>query len=128
VKTMNTISAKVCTLSGGKCPGNTNSIYCIPQEFYFLFNKSLFLTDPVTGGKTATQSGTKGGNVASRAVDGKLTTTLASGSCAQTAGTENNEWWSVDLVKDYTVNNVLLVSRGDCCGRCLMHVYSITFS
>ncbi|XP_064643674.1 uncharacterized protein LOC135497754 [Lineus longissimus] len=96
-----------------------------------VFGRKTNNKTPISSNHTAQQVSTKSGNVASRAVDGKFTATMGSGSCSQTAGTENNEWWTIDLARGHNVTNVQIVARGDCCASDLTEftiLTSATFS
>jgi fibronectin-binding autotransporter adhesin len=76
----------------------------------------------VARGKSATQSSTASGGVASRAVDGNTNGTWGSGSVTHT-NTEGNPWWQVDLGADTAINQVLMYNRTDCCGDRLSDVW-----
>ncbi|XP_078593958.1 uncharacterized protein LOC144871881 [Branchiostoma floridae x Branchiostoma japonicum] len=85
----------------------------------------VFLGVNVALGKTAFQTSTYGGAVASLAVDGNTDTNFIAGSCSRTAGhletqaTSNPTWW-VDLGQSYVVDRVVIFNRGeDCCAEWL---------
>ncbi|XP_051728532.1 fucolectin-5 isoform X8 [Ctenopharyngodon idella] len=54
------------------------------------------------------------GGDAQRAVDGNRNSDSRKGSCTHTK-TEFNPWWRVDLGNVYSVSNVIITNRGDCC-------------
>ena len=62
---------------------------------------------------------TPGATDADKVVDGNMNADMATGSsCSSTASGRNDaEWWAVYLVDTYTVTDVVLVNRGDCCGE-----------
>jgi hypothetical protein len=57
--------------------------------------------------KPATQSSTREGMVADKALDGEESLSMTD--C------ENNPWWSVDLLGEYGVKEVVVYNRRDCC-------------
>ncbi len=74
-------------------------------------------TLPVTNvalGKTATQSSTSYGGVASLAVDGNTNGAYAAGSLSHTAE-EAQPYWQVDLGGAYWIGEVRIYNRTDCC-------------
>ncbi|XP_051728528.1 uncharacterized protein si:ch73-359m17.2 isoform X7 [Ctenopharyngodon idella] len=54
------------------------------------------------------------GGDAQRAVDGNRNSDSRKGSCTHT-NPEFNPWWRVDLGNVYSVSNVTITNRGDCC-------------
>ncbi|ROL51274.1 Fucolectin-1 [Anabarilius grahami] len=52
--------------------------------------------------------------VAQHAVDGNRDSTHGKGSCTHT-NAEFNPWWRVDLGNVYSVSNITITNRGDCC-------------
>ena len=62
----------------------------------------------------ATQSSTKAGGVASRAVDGSTEASWSSGSVTHTYY-DKNPWWMVDFKSDTKMYKVNVVGRYDCC-------------
>uniref|UniRef100_A0A3B4CR54 Fucolectin tachylectin-4 pentraxin-1 domain-containing protein n=1 Tax=Pygocentrus nattereri TaxID=42514 RepID=A0A3B4CR54_PYGNA len=48
------------------------------------------------------------------AIDGNTDSNYKHGSCTATE-TQQNPWWRVDLLGDYTVTSVTIYNRGDCC-------------
>ena len=69
----------------------------------------------VAMGKTATQSSVANGGIASRAVDGNTDGRAVWNSVTETAGSDNNPWWQVDLGKTYSISLVEIWNRTDCC-------------
>lgn len=69
----------------------------------------------VAQGKSASQSSTDFGGVASRAVDGNTSGVFNAGSVTHTL-TQSNPWWKVDLGTDNFVMSVDIFNRTDCCG------------
>ena len=67
-------------------------------------------------GKTTKQSSTFSGHSSSNAVDGNRDNTLQGNSCAHTMG-QRGPWWQVDLDAVYEIRQVVIKSRGDCCGQ-----------
>ena len=76
-------------------------------------------------GGTATQSSTyrdkKHLCVAELAIDGNTHDRLDKQSCTQT-NEETEPWWKVTFKNVILVKEVLIVNRGDCCGKCIFHV------
>jgi prepilin-type N-terminal cleavage/methylation domain-containing protein len=68
----------------------------------------------VAKGKTATQSSTYPGAVASRAVDGIVAGAWSNGSIAHT-NAQANPWWQVDLGGDVEIAKIVVWRRTDCC-------------
>ena len=64
-------------------------------------------------GKIAVQSSSVA--LASRATDGSTRTDLKGESCARTRY-EKNPWLQVDLAAEYEILQVVITTRGDCCG------------
>ena len=56
-------------------------------------------------------------SLSSRAVDGNSDNNINGGSCSETPGRQDVEWWSVRLAMEYVVTSVILYNRGDCCGK-----------
>ncbi|MBI3071823.1 MAG: discoidin domain-containing protein [Deltaproteobacteria bacterium] len=65
-------------------------------------------------GKTATQSSTGYGGVASRAVDGNTNGNFAANSTTHT-GNDREAWWQVDLGVVATLDRIVIYNRTDCC-------------
>jgi hypothetical protein len=65
-------------------------------------------------GKTATESSTAYGGVASRAVDGNTDGVFNDNSVSHT-NSELNAWWQVDLGASYNVSSISIYNRTDCC-------------
>lgn len=66
----------------------------------------------------ATQSSTRvgsGGNAAEFAIDGNTDGAFFNGSVTHT-NNEPNSFWQVDLGKDFSLEDVVLFNRADCCG------------
>ncbi|XP_078577504.1 uncharacterized protein LOC144862672 isoform X7 [Branchiostoma floridae x Branchiostoma japonicum] len=66
--------------------------------------------------KKTTQSSTRYGGAAGRAVDGDVSPLYAENSCTHTAK-ESNPWWQVDLGKSQCVGRVVVTNREDCCSE-----------
>ncbi|XP_035671477.1 uncharacterized protein LOC118412621 isoform X2 [Branchiostoma floridae] len=66
--------------------------------------------------KKTTQSSTRYGGAAGRAVDGDVSPRYAENSCTHTAK-ESNPWWQVDLGKSQCVDRVVVTNREDCCSN-----------
>jgi hypothetical protein len=71
-------------------------------------------TPDVALGKTATQSSTWPGAVASLAVDGNVDGVFNDNSVSST-DLDTNAWWQVDLGSSYTMNSIVIWNRTDCC-------------
>ena len=72
----------------------------------------LFYAGNVAYNKTAIQSGTHNGHVASRAVDGDIGPNLAHGRCAHPADDNRQPaWWFVDLGEVYQINYIVFFAR-----------------
>ncbi|XP_055521982.1 fucolectin-1-like [Leucoraja erinacea] len=68
---------------------------------------------------SATQSSIDEGAVAERANDGTIDTDFTHGSCARTIKSKN-PWWRVDLKESYSVSDVRITNRADCCSDQLL--------
>lgn len=68
-------------------------------------------------GKTAKQSSTRSaGGAASRAVDGITSGVFSNNSVTHTASeSENGTWWEVDLGGIYSISQIKIFNRTDCC-------------
>ena len=66
--------------------------------------------------KATSQSSEGWGGVSSRAVDGNTSGNWNDSSVTHT-GYDNQPWWQVDLGASYSINNVELWNRTDCCGE-----------
>ena len=66
-------------------------------------------------GKTASQSTTCYGGVASRAVDGNAAASWGAKTSTHTCGNQAETWWKVDLEGDHYINSVHFTNRYDCC-------------
>ncbi len=64
--------------------------------------------------KTATQSSTENGGVASRGVDGNTSGVWANNSVTHTSS-DMNAWWEVDLGQVYNISSIQVWNRTDCC-------------
>ncbi len=68
-------------------------------------------------GKTAMQSGTVSGGVASRAIDGDTNGRFGGNSVTHTtSGQGSFPWWQVDLGSVHDIDSIKLHNRTDCCG------------
>lgn len=56
----------------------------------------------------------------SNAVDGNRQPHAGQRSCAITNGTVMGSWWEVNLEAVYEIGEVVITSRGDCCGKSTM--------
>jgi|GEM_PF-2020919 len=65
--------------------------------------------------KTTKQSGTSSGGVSSRAVDGNTDGNWNNGSVTHTTW-NSSAWWEVDLGASYTLTEIKIYNRTDCCG------------
>ena len=72
----------------------------------------------IAQGKIATQSSTYGASVASNAVDGN-TDGNGEANVTHTQG-DDQMWWKVDLGARYSVSQITLFNRTDCCGARLI--------
>ena len=68
-------------------------------------------------GKGTFQSSTAWAGEASYAVDGNPNPEFNAGSCTHTSTHDDNPWWGVDLGADYLITQVVIINRGDCCGK-----------
>jgi hypothetical protein len=64
-------------------------------------------------GKTATQSSVANGGVASRAVDGNTEGRAVWRSVTETAASDSNPWWQVDLGQSYDISLIQIWNRTD---------------
>ena len=67
-------------------------------------------------GKPTSQTSTRFGGVAAKAVDGNTDGDFENGSVTHTLHSTNPNW-SVDLLSRYTINHVKIYNRSDCCGE-----------
>ena len=72
-------------------------------------------------GKTAIQSSTLASLKAELAVDGNSDSSVGNNHCSHTGDKDLKPWWAVDLAARYSVTEVKLVLRGDCCGQLVPH-------
>ena len=80
------------------------------------FGISVNITNLALGKKSFQSSTYRFGNP-SKAVDGSTNTVYGhTGSCTHTEK-ERDPWWQVDLGAEYSVHDVALTNRGDCCGE-----------
>ncbi|XP_067657966.1 fucolectin-like [Haliotis asinina] len=63
----------------------------------------------------------------SQAVDGNTDNNWAQGSCFGTVD-DDQPWWMVDLLSTYTIGNITIYNRGDCCWERLHDVTVEVFS
>ena len=69
----------------------------------------------------ATQSSSHESYPAKMAIDGHVHNDITDNTCSQTQE-EFYPWWKVTLEYGVLVTEVVIVNRGDCCGKCLVHV------
>ena len=69
----------------------------------------------------ATQSSTYELEHPKTAIDGNVNSDITSNSCTHTQR-EFYPWWKVTLKRGVLISEVVIVNRGDCCGKCLVHV------
>eukprot|EP00058_Branchiostoma_floridae_P027354 XP_002612845.1 hypothetical protein BRAFLDRAFT_118409 [Branchiostoma floridae] len=79
-------------------------------------NPTSLTTTNIALNKKTTQSSTRYGGAAGRAVDGNVSPRYAENSCTHTAK-ESNPWWQVDLGKSQCVGRVVVTNRKDCCSE-----------
>jgi len=76
-------------------------------------------------GGTTTQSSTYKDKtvecMAEWAINGNTDDLYDDHTCSHT-NEENEPWWKVTFNYDILVREVLIINRGDCCGKCLIHV------
>ncbi|XP_041636264.1 fucolectin-4-like [Cheilinus undulatus] len=53
---------------------------------------------------------------ANNAIDGNRNSNFYAGSCASSI-LQTAPWWKVDLLESYTISQIVIVNRGDCCGE-----------
>jgi len=101
--------------------GRTGSAASTATSNVYLFTSAGFPDRPEThgnigtaaNGKTATQSSTWGGNVASRSLDGDYGNyRMDSGKCSHT-NPSTDPWWQVDLKRVYSLSRVRIHNRRD---------------
>ena len=96
----------------------------LTQKLFCVRTKSLlcFISENLALNKNAVQY--LGGKYASfglgkaeTAVDGDRNSILF-GKCSitETKSRDSRPWWVVDLGREYSVTNVVITNRGDCCG------------
>jgi hypothetical protein len=76
----------------------------------------------IAAGKVASQSSTRRGGLARRAVDGNADANYRGNSVTHTKR-ELNAWWQVDLGRSATVGRVQVLNRTDCCAKRLSNFY-----
>lgn len=74
----------------------------------------------VAKGRPANQSTTVRGGAAGNANDGELTTEHDGRRCTETQR-EASPWWSVDLLRTYSIKVVRVTTRG-CCGKLITNI------
>ena len=62
----------------------------------------------------ASQSSTTFGGEASRAIDGNINGVFDRNSITHT-GNDDNAWWALDLDQEYTIGEIVIYNRTDCC-------------
>ena len=67
-------------------------------------------------GGVATQSSTFEHCIPARAIDGNTNDTYKQESCTHTSK-ESDPWWTVTFKYDILVKTVVIVNRGECCGK-----------
>ena len=108
---------------------DTEGAALIAEWIESLDPNNLFTCDPsnVALGKAASQSSTYPGTLdfePGNAVDGDRTGTNSSGSISHTLQ-DPNSWWEVDLGDLYSINQVKIWNRTDCCADRLNNFYVI---
>ncbi len=73
-------------------------------------------------GKPTTQSSTGSGGNASRAVDGNTNGDLSNNSVTET-NNQPQPWWEVDLQASYSIDEIEIWNRTDCCSARLSNYY-----
>ncbi|MCG8501719.1 MAG: Ig-like domain-containing protein, partial [Firmicutes bacterium] len=73
--------------------------------------------------KSTSQSSTGWGGLAERAVDGNTSGVWSEGSVTHTDVTEPERWWQVDLGQSYTISEIKIWNRTDCCADRLSDYY-----
>lgn len=63
----------------------------------------------------ASQSTTAHGGVPSRAIDGNTNGNWSNGSVTHTNASDSNDWWEVDLGNTYTIDEIVVWNRTNCC-------------
>ncbi|XP_046575552.1 uncharacterized protein LOC124283606 [Haliotis rubra] len=64
----------------------------------------------------------------SHVVDGNTDSDMFRGSCFATNVDDLSPWWMVDLLSTYTIGNITIYNRGDCCSERLHDVTVEVFS
>ena len=72
---------------------------------------------------TATQSSTWSGYGADRAIDGDTNGSWPAGSVTHTNDSESEKWWEVDLGQSYTISEIRIWNRTDCCSNRLSNYH-----
>jgi len=83
-------------------------------EVKVIGKKSIF--QPVSQNKPTKQSSTDFGASSARAVDGNTEGDFKHESCTHTKKTLY-AWWRVDLQRSYSIKDVIVYNRSDCCGE-----------
>ncbi|KXX71288.1 discoidin domain-containing protein [Flammeovirga sp. SJP92] len=73
------------------------------------------LNDNIALNGVASQSSTDYGGSASRAIDGNTNGNWANNSVTHTSPNENNPWWEVNLGGTYSIDEVVVFNRTNCC-------------
>jgi hypothetical protein len=105
---------------GGPLTGRYFSVWSSePEQPMVLCEVQVFGDEQdLAVGRPTSQSTTKDGAEASRAVDGNTSGNMDEGSCTETDGTsEEPPWWSVDLQSTASIDTVTIWNRVDCCGE-----------
>lgn len=65
---------------------------------------------------------------ASRAIDGNYNTDFAARSCSHTSETAIGiSWWRIDLGQPFKVQRIVIVNRGDCCGKRQQYTFDASY-
>ena len=100
---------------------NISGIYLILQIYICFY---LSVGTNIAFEKRTKQSSQEHSRHSEFAVDGDFSTNVHTANCAHTEF-ENQPWWVVDLGRIYTVTQVVVYGRTDCCGKLTVNVFFI---
>ena len=101
-----------------ECNGNTANNWSdlTEVEIWGTGNNSstTITTDNLAQDKTTNQSSTSHGGISSKAVDGNTSGEWSNGSVTHTSNSYQ-PWWTVNLANNYSIGDVIIYNRTNCC-------------
>jgi len=115
---------EICGISGNSVEIIIVAFTSYNNETYYISNIEVTEDNGGGGGggdinlafnKPTSQSSTGFGGVSSRAVDGNTNGNWNAGSITHTSTPNNNQWWEVDLGSTYSIGDINVWNRTNCC-------------